>query len=149
MLKNGDRAGEYFRILNPIEHTRTKESVLRYKVEPYVMAADVYASPNMQGRGGWTWYTGSSSWFYIAGIEYVLGLNKKNDILKINPCIPHEWEQFTVEYMYMNTMYEIVVKNPEHKANGFRALYLDNDFVNNNEIKLVDDEKKHTIEYIM
>ena len=67
-------------MINPVEHARTKESVLRYKVEPYVVAADVYASPGMVGRGGWTWYTGSSSWLYIAGLEYVLGISRSKDV---------------------------------------------------------------------
>ena len=149
MLKNGDRAGEYFRILNPIEHTRTKENTLRYKVEPYVMAADVYASPNMMGRGGWTWYTGSSSWFLIAGLQSILGLTKQGNVLKIHPCIPHEWEFYEVEYLYKETTYEIKVKNPHQKMSGITTISLDNTFIATAEIELKNDKRKHTIEIVM
>lgn len=148
-LRNGDKAGEYFRILNPIEHARTKENVLRYKVEPYVMAADVYASSNMLGRGGWTWYTGSSSWFYVAGLEYVLGIKRRGKLLIINPCIPHEWPYFKVEYLYKSAKYKIEVKNPNQKSNGFTSIILDNNFIETNEIELQDDEKEHVVEIIM
>lgn len=148
-LRNGDRAGEYFRILNPIEHARTKENALRYKVEPYVIAADVYASPNMLGRGGWTWYTGSSSWFYVAGLEYILGIKREGNILKINPCIPHDWSYFKVEYLYQKTYYKIEISNPNKKSNGFTSISLDNNFIHTNEIELKDDEKEHFIEIIM
>lgn len=148
-LLNGDRAGEYFRLLNPIEHARTKENVLRYKVEPYVMAADVYANPNMLGRGGWTWYTGSSSWFYIAGLENILGIKKKGEELIINPCIPHEWEYFKVEYIYEETKYVIEVKNPNKKSVGCISISLDNDFIQTNNIKLLNDKKEHVVEIVM
>ena len=149
ILRNGDRSGEYFRILNPIEHARTKDAVLRYKVEPYVVAADVYASPNMLGRGGWTWYTGSSSWLYIAGLEYVLGIKRKGKTIVINPCIPHEWDFFKIEYNFVDTLYIIDVKNPNHKSNGFTSISFDNNFIDTNEIILENDEKRHLIEIVM
>ena len=75
ILKNGDKTFEFYKMINPIEHSRNKASANQYKVEPYVIPADVYGAGNLAGRGGWTWYTGSSSWFYKAGIEYILGLN--------------------------------------------------------------------------
>ncbi len=149
MIKNGDRAGEYFRIINPIEHARTKENVLRYKVEPYVVAADVYANSSMLGRGGWTWYTGSSSWLYIAGLEYILGIKKNVDTLIIEPCIPHGWENYKVEIMYKNTKYKIEVNNKNGKTNGISSISLDNNFINTNQIKLADDNKDHVIEIEM
>ncbi len=83
LLGFGDKASEMFKIINPIEHTRTKESTNKYKVEPYVVSADVYSSKNLAGRGGWTWYTGSSGWLYTAGIEYILGLK----INKVEPYV--------------------------------------------------------------
>ncbi|MBQ9314695.1 MAG: hypothetical protein IJ220_06890 [Clostridia bacterium] len=149
ILKDGNRAGEYFRILNPIEHARTKENALRYKVEPYVMAADVYASPRMIGRGGWTWYTGSSSWFYIAGLEYILGIKKRANALIINPCIPHDWEEMKIEYLYQETKYRIVVKNPNQKSTGITSISFDNDFIQTNEVTLQNDRKEHIIEIVM
>ena len=85
-------------MINPIEHSRTKEAANKYKVEPYVMPADIYGQGNLSGRGGWTWYTGSSSWMYEAGIKYILGLNIENGFLKMNPCIPREWREYTIKY---------------------------------------------------
>ena len=85
MLGFGDKATEFYRMINPIEHSRTRESANKYKVEPYVIPADVYGASNLIGQGGWTWYTGSSSWFYKAGIEYILGLKIEKGILTINP----------------------------------------------------------------
>lgn len=148
MMKNGERATEYFRIINPIEHARTKEAVLKYKVEPYVVSADVYSNPNMLGRGGWTWYTGSSSWLFIAGFEYILGIKKENGKLKINPCIPKDWELFIVHYKNKNAKYEINVYNPEHKSTGIKTIYLDNDEKKVAEI-LLEENGGHRIDIIM
>ena len=83
MLKNGENAVQWYKMINPIEHTKTKEEANKYKVEPYVISADIYGAQNLVGQGGWTWYTGSSSWYYIAGIEYILGLRINNNILSI------------------------------------------------------------------
>lgn len=148
IMRDGERAGEYFRILNPIEHARTKEAVLKYKVEPYVVAADIYSSANMLGRGGWTWYTGSSSWLFIAGFEYVLGIKKEGEYLKINPCITKDWESYTVYYKHKNAEYTINVYNPEHKNTGIKTIYLDNNVVKTNEIRL-ECEETHTVDVIM
>jgi cellobiose phosphorylase len=142
----GNRAGEYFKFLNPIEHTRTKEAVKKYKTEPFVVAADVYSSPYLIGRGGWTWYTGSSSWLYIAGIKYILGIKKSGEKLNINPCIPTEWKEFQVEYKYLDTNYNIYVKNPNGVNSGVKKIIIDNNFADNNEIILTNDKKTHIIE---
>ena len=149
LLKNGNRTEEYFRIINPIEHARTKENALKYKVEPYVVAADVYGAGKLIGRGGWTWYTGSSSWLYTAGLNYVLGLRKERDKLRIVPAIPEEWSKYEIEYLYENTLYKIIVKNPNHKQSGVKNIYLDNNLLMSHEIELVDDERVHTIEVEM
>ena len=93
-LGQGDKAAELFSLLNPINHTATRAGVLRYKVEPYVVAADVYSVPPHVGRGGWTWYTGSAGWLYRAGIESILGLRVQADSLVIDPCIPAAWPEF-------------------------------------------------------
>ena len=102
MLGFGDKAGEYYRMINPIEHSRTRETAQKYKVEPYVIAADIYGAKNMAGRGGWTWYTGSSSWFYEAGIKYILGLRIEKQVLKIVPCIPSTWKEYSIRYRWKN-----------------------------------------------
>lgn len=148
IMKEADRAGEYFRIINPIEHTRTKEAVLKYKVEPYVVSADVYANPNMQGRGGWTWYTGSSSWLFMAGFENILGIKKVGEFLKIDPCIPRDWESYCVEYKYKDAKYIINVYNSEHNGSGIKTIYLDNNEQKDFKILMVSDGE-HRIDVIM
>ena len=90
-LGEGDKAAELFSLLNPINHARTRADVHRYKVEPYVVAADVYAAPPHVGRGGWTWYTGSAGWMQRAGIESILGLRLQGAVLHLDPCIPKAW----------------------------------------------------------
>ena len=109
LLGFGDKAGELFRMINPIEHARTKEMANKYKVEPYVVAADVYGQENLAGRGGWTWYTGSSSWMYEAGLKYILGLKIENGELKIEPCIPNDWEEYSIKYKTGKKVYNIKV----------------------------------------
>ena len=104
MLGFGDKAGEIFRMINPIEHSRTKEASNKYRVEPYVIAADVYGAKNLQGRGGWTWYTGSSSWFLKAGLEDILGLKVEKGILRIEPCISSKWEEYSIRYRYKRSI---------------------------------------------
>ena len=81
--------------------------MLKYKVEPYCMAADIYSNPQHPGRGGWTWYTGSASWAYKTGIENILGLRKCGNQLTIAPCVPSEWDTFTVRYRYGSAVYLI------------------------------------------
>ena len=98
-------------MINPIEHARTKEAANKYKVEPYVIPADIYGKDNLAGRGGWTWYTGSSSWFFEAGIRYILGLVINKEELSLKPCIPNEWKEYEIKYKYGNSLYNIKVKN--------------------------------------
>ena len=120
----GDKAVEYYRMVNPIEHSRTKDAAKKYKVEPYVIAADVYGANNLIGRGGWTWYTGSSSWFCKAGLEDILGLKVENGILKIEPCISSKWEEYSIRYRYKSNIYNIQVKNPNGKCTRRRTKIL-------------------------
>lgn len=118
MLGFGAKGAEYYRMINPIEHSRTKEAANKYKVEPYVVAADIYGQKNLAGRGGWTWYTGSASWMYEAGIQYLLGLKIQNRKLKIEPCIPNDWKEYTMKYKYGNSIYHIHINNPNGKTGG-------------------------------
>src|SRR4029079_1116707 len=99
-LGDGDRAGELFSILNPINHSSTRSAAYRYKVEPYVACADIYAEPPHVGRGGWTWYTGSASWMYRAGLEGILGFRVQGATLLIDPCVPHAWRGFEINFRY-------------------------------------------------
>lgn len=118
-------------MINPIEHSRTKEASKKYKVEPYVISADVYGAGNLAGRGGWTWYTGSSSWYYKAGIEYLLGLKIKNKTMSINPCIPKDWKEYFIRYKYGNSIYNIKVLNPNGKNKGVEKVLLDGEETEN------------------
>lgn len=115
MLNLNDKAYENFRMINPIEHSRTRDGINKYKVEPYVIAADVYGQGNLAGRGGWTWYTGSAAWMYTAGIRYILGLNVENGYLKIEPHIPDNWKEYEIKYKYGNSLYNIKVIRTEEK----------------------------------
>jgi cyclic beta-1,2-glucan synthetase len=124
-LGQGDKAAELFSMLNPINHTATRAGVLRYKVEPYVSAADVYSVPPHAGRGGWTWYTGSAGWLYRAGVESILGLRVQADSLVIDPCIPTAWPEFSMTLRYRGAVYEIAVHNPGNVSRGVTAVEFD------------------------
>ncbi|MBR3254925.1 MAG: NdvB [Clostridia bacterium] len=148
MLGFGDKALEFFRMINPIEHSRTKEAANKYKVEPYVISADVYGEENLIGRGGWTWYTGSSSWYYKAGIEYILGLKIDKGYLTINPSIPKEWKEYIINYKWKDSIYNITVKNPNGKNIGIEKVLLNGNQVEN-KIKLDGTRNIYNIEVIM
>ena len=148
MLGFGDKALEIFRMINPIEHSRTKEASNKYKVEPYVIAADIYGAGNLVGRGGWTWYTGSSSWYYKAGIEYLLGLKIEEGYLKIEPCIPKDWKEYQIQYKYKESIYNIKISNPEGKNTGVTKVTLDGVEVEN-KIKLDGARNVYSIEVII
>ncbi len=148
MLGFGDKALELYRMINPIEHSRTKETAKKYKVEPYVIPADIYGAGNLAGRGGWTWYTGSSSWYYKAGIEYILGLKVQNGVLTIKPCIPKEWKTYSMRYKWGNTLYNIVVENPEGKNTGVSKVLV-NDAEAENAIRLEQNKGVVNVEVVM
>ncbi len=105
-----DLAYNYYQMINPINRSVSRESIETYKVEPYVIAADIYSNKDFKGRGGWTWYTGSSAWFYRVGLEEILGFNLRGNILEIKPVIPSEWKEFDIEYKYFDAIYNIKVK---------------------------------------
>ncbi len=149
MLGFGDKAVELFRMINPIEHSRTKETALKYKVEPYVVAADIYGQGNLAGRGGWTWYTGSSSWMYEAGIHYILGLTIEKGYLSINPCIPSNWKEYKIHYKYGNSIYHIFVKNPQEKNTGVEKMTVNGEEILEKKIPLIQNGGINQIEIIM
>ncbi|MDQ0064107.1 GH36-type glycosyl hydrolase domain-containing protein [Paenibacillus harenae] len=106
-LGRGDKAFELFRMLNPVNHTRTEREVRTYYGEPYVMAADVYTAEPHQGHAGWTWYTGASSWMYQSGIEWILGLRRQGSRLYLNPCVPSDWPGYKATYRFGQTRYHL------------------------------------------
>jgi cyclic beta-1,2-glucan synthetase len=125
MLGDGDRAGELFAMLNPIHRTSTRAGVHRYKVEPYVVAADVYAEPPHAGRGGWSWYTGSAGWMHRAGLEWILGFRLRGETLHLDPCIPRAWRGFEIRFRHRSARYEIAVENPKGVMRGVSSVELD------------------------
>jgi cyclic beta-1,2-glucan synthetase len=145
----GDRAGELFHLLNPTSHTDTPEKVTRYKVEPFVMAADIYSQIPNTGMGGWTWYTGSSGWMYRLGLEAILGISRKGETLIINPCIPHSWPGYKVDYRFGNTHYRISVENPQNLNRGVRQILLDGKIQAGNQIPLLEDRLPHEVRVVM
>lgn len=149
MLGFGRKSFELYKMINPVEHARTKEMAKKYKVEPYVMPADIYGAGNLAGRGGWTWYTGSSSWYYKAGIEYILGLKIEKEIMKINPCIPKEWRTYSMRYKWKNTVYNILIENPNSKETGVSKIKINEKEQESNEIKLQENKGVININIIM
>jgi cyclic beta-1,2-glucan synthetase len=145
----GERAFDLFQMINPLQHTATPEGVERYRVEPYVVAADVYTSPGQPGRGGWTWYTGSASWMYRVGLESILGFRRRGGFLFLEPVVPSSWPSFSVEYRYGATLYRIEVEQPgrirEEGAEVIMEGGLDGAAVAGGAIPLVDDGKTREV----
>jgi len=124
-LGRGDDAARLFSLLNPINHARSRAGVQRYKVEPYVVAADVYANSRHVGRGGWTWYTGSAGWMQRVGIESILGLRLKSEVLHLDPCIPKAWPSFEMTIRFRSARYQILVENHGGAGRGIASAHLD------------------------
>lgn len=124
-LGQGEKAFELFNLMNPVNHAKTPEDVLKYRGEPYVMAADVYSSEPHLAQAGWTWYTGASGWMYQAGIEWILGIQKRGNRLYINPCIPANWPEYKVNYRFGESLYKIQVKNASRSQRGVKRLVVD------------------------
>jgi cyclic beta-1,2-glucan synthetase len=148
MLGDGNRAGELFALLNPINHTNTRAGLHSYKVEPYVVAADVYAAPHA-GRGGWTWYTGAAAWMYRAGLESILGFKLRGDKLTIEPCLPGTWPGYEMTYHRGKTEYEIKVENRGPQRRGVTTVEADGTVLPLNEITLIDDGLHHEIRIVV
>jgi cyclic beta-1,2-glucan synthetase len=149
-LGDGDKAAELFAMLNPINHASTAAGVQRYKVEPYVVAADVYAEPPHVGRGGWTWYTGSAGWMYRAGLESILGFRLRGTRLGIDPCIPHAWRGFEMVFHYRSARYDLVVENPKGVSRGVSSVEVDGHSLDGDlSIHLVDDHKMHRVRIVL
>ena len=124
-LGNGDAAGDLFALLNPINHAASPAEAERYKVEPYVVAADVYSTAPHEGRGGWTWYTGSAAWMYRAGIEGLLGLTRRATTLHLNPCFPAAWPRLSATVRHNGAQYDITILNPDHTGKTVTQATLD------------------------
>ena len=149
-LGDGDKAGELFSILNPINHAGTRAGVYRYKVEPYVMAADIYSEPPHVGRGGWTWYTGSAGWMYRAGLEWLLGFRLRGATLFLDPCIPRAWRRFEITFRHRSSRYDIVVENPRGATRGISGIVVDGTpLAPGVSISLADDGATHQVRVVL
>ncbi len=139
------RAWELLAMINPLNHAGSPEAIAIYKVEPYVMAADVYALSPHIGRGGWTWYTGSAGWMYRLIVESLLGLRLEVDKLRFTPCLPADWQGFTMHYRYRETVYHINVK-PMTAGKGEAMVTVDGVEQPDMTIPLIDDHQEHAVE---
>lgn len=150
-LGDGDKAAELLSLLNPINHARTWAEAQRYKVEPYVVCADIYSVTPHVGRGGWTWYTGSSGWMYRAGLESILGFTVEGSTLRLDPCVPRTWKDFEIVFRHRTTRYQIVVDNQAGVCRGIARLELDDQVLPDGTaaVILVDDGKIHRVRVIL
>jgi cyclic beta-1,2-glucan synthetase len=149
-LGEGDKAHGLFSLLNPITHASDRASADRYRVEPYVVAGDVYAEAGHVGRGGWTWYTGSAGWMYRAGLEWLLGFRLRGDTLLIDPCIPRSWPRFEITFRYRSARYTLVVENPQGLSRGVSSVTVDGaDLSLDGPLKLADDGATHSIRVVL
>jgi cyclic beta-1,2-glucan synthetase len=152
MQGDGDRAGELLSMLNPIRHADSPTEIHRYKVEPYVVCADLYSEPPHVGRGGWTWYTGSAGWLYRVALEGLLGFHLEGTNLALDPCIPRAWPGFEIVFRYRSARYEIAVKNPRGVCRGVLSITLDDEAVSGNQkflVPLVDDGATHRVQLVL
>lgn len=149
LLGQGTEAMRLFDLINPVRRADTRDEVDRYKVEPYVIPADVYGQPPHVGRGGWTWYTGSAAWFYRVGLETILGFDLCGDRLRFCPRVPKEWPGFTIHYRRGGSRYTIQVSNPCGVESGVKSVRVDGAEAPDGEARLVDDGGDHHIDVVM
>jgi cyclic beta-1,2-glucan synthetase len=148
-LGDGERAGELFSLLNPVNHSSTRAGLHKYKVEPYVAVGDVYAVPPHTGRGGWTWYTGSAGWMYRAGLESILGFKLQGERLQMDPCVPRWWRDFEITYRRGRTTYRIKVENPLAVSRGVATVELDGALQPGDEFPLSADGQTHLVRVVL
>jgi cyclic beta-1,2-glucan synthetase len=143
LIKSGyrDRAYNYYQMINPVNRAYDEKSVNKYKVEPYVIAADIYSNKNNPGRGGWTWYSGSAGWFYNVGLTEILGFKKEDNKIRFKPSVPSGWKSFEIEYHYQETIYKIKVNVNSTKDD----IILDGEKQNKDYITIKNDKRIHAV----
>jgi cellobiose phosphorylase len=147
-LGDRDRAWELTSMINPVNRASTPSGMATYKAEPYVVAADVYALAPHTGRGGWSWYTGSAGWMYRLVVETLLGLNLEQGRLRFSPCLPAHWPGFAMRYRYLETTYEIAVRQSAAgpgQAAGAMSVSVDGVLQSDGLVQLVDDRVPHRV----
>ena len=132
-------------MINPLTHARTREEIDVYRVEPYVVAADVYTAEGKLGRGGWTWYTGSASWFYRIGLETILGFTKRGNVLTVHPRVPRAWTEYSIDYRFGSSEYHIAVELVDALEGDRAQVTVDGRAIESGEIALVDDGATHQV----
>jgi cyclic beta-1,2-glucan synthetase len=142
---NGDRAAEIFSYINPISHSATREDAVRYAVEPYVIAADIYSAPSHVGRGGWTWYTGAAAWAWRLGVEAILGIKRAGDELEIDPRIPRGWAECRAVMRFPSGTLDIRIENPDGVASGVFAIFVDDQRLTERMVRVPVDEQEHRV----
>jgi cyclic beta-1,2-glucan synthetase len=148
-LGSGDEAFELLHLLNPVNHARTRAERETYRVEPYVVAADIASHPDRVGHGGWTWYTGSAGWMHRIGLEEVLGLRRRGSMLEVSPCIPSAWPGFSAVWRVGSATYHIEVTNPARRSRGVARVLHDGRVVDPRRIPLVDDGGHHRVDVVL
>ncbi|NNH30659.1 glycosyl transferase [Rhizobium sp. SEMIA 4085] len=146
---DGDLALKLWNLINPIYHAATRDQVERYKVEPYAVAADIYGAPPHTGRGGWTWYTGSASWFYRVALEAILGFRRQGQFLQFEPCVPASWPAYEIIYRYGPATYRIRFDNAKGIGRGVHSVTLDGEPVAHESVRLAQDARTHDIDVII
>ena len=146
LMGDHERAWDLATLLNPVNHAGSPEQIATYKVEPYVIAADVYAVAPHTGRGGWTWYTGSAGWMYRLLIETLLGVNLEGDQLRLTPRMPKSWSSYKIHYRYRQTAYHITITRLDADTEGATQLLLDGKEQAAKTIPLVDDRLEHFVD---
>lgn len=148
-LGEGKQTGELFDLLNPVFQADSEVKASEYRVEPYVICADIYSQAPYTRRGGWSWYSGSATWMYRLGLEAILGFQKIGNSLNINPVIPPEWDGFEIRYNFGDSVYQIKVVNPQHVAHNVVRVTLDGNLLDEKTIPLLNDQISHTVEVTM
>jgi cellobiose phosphorylase len=146
LMGENEHAWELFSLLNPIHHGSTPEQIATYKVEPYVVAADVYGVAPHTGRGGWTWYTGSAGWMYRLLTETLLGVNLEGDQLRLTPRMPKNWTTYKIHYRFRQTVYHITITRLDADLEEEKQLWLDGKEVAVETVPLIDDRQVHFVE---
>jgi cellobiose phosphorylase len=147
-LGESERAWELYSLINPINHARDGEAVTKYAVEPYVVAADVYAVAPHVGRGGWTWYTGSAGWMYRLILESLLGLTLEAGRLRFKPCFPAQWDSIAIDYRHLATTYHITMQRGDAETTAL-AVSVDGIAQTDTAVSLVDDGLEHHVSVLL
>jgi cellobiose phosphorylase len=145
-MGDAERAFRLFQILNPLERVRSKSAADTYMIEPYVLAGDVYGEPPNAGRGGWSWYTGSSGWLYRVGIESIVGLRREGNKVRFQPRVPNEWNEYTVRYRFGRSLYTIQLQRA--KPDEDASVRVDEAVQESGTISLIDDGAPHEVKVI-